>query len=140
MKAKLNAMPTAAPCIHMNTLSPLTLQSSDKHLCVLQFTALHVVGPQLPHSYYFTTRVLVLKFANKGVFFEEIHDSYFPRKRGYFGTYLCEFGEKGVNFDVQCFAVKMGGSFGLKSQSFIAKKGVRFGLKSLCFIAKKVSF
>ncbi len=60
----------------------------------------------LRHSYYFTTSILVLKFANKGVFFEEIQDLHFPRKRGYFGTQLLEFGEKGVNFDVQCFTVK----------------------------------
>ncbi len=59
--------------------------------------------PQLPHSYYFTTGILVLKLLNKGVFFEEIQDSHFPRKRVYFGTHLCEFGEKDVNFDVQCF-------------------------------------
>ncbi len=54
-----------------------------------------VLQPQLSHSYYFTTRIIVLKFANKGVFFEEIQDSHFPRKRGYFGTHLHEFGEKG---------------------------------------------
>ncbi len=41
---------------------------------------------QLPHSYYFTTRILVLKFMNKGVFFQNIQDSHFLRKRGYFGT------------------------------------------------------
>ncbi len=76
-------------------------------------------APQLPHSYYFTTRILVLKFANKGVFFEEIQDLHFPRKRGYFGIHICEFGEKGVNFDVQYFTMKKGGSFGLKSQCFI---------------------
>ncbi len=65
----------------------------------------NLCGPktQLPHSYYFTTRILVLKFTNKGVFFEEIQDSHFPRKRGYFSTHLREFEEKGVNFDVQCF-------------------------------------
>ncbi len=40
------------------------------------------VGAQVPHSYYFTTRILVLKFANKGVFFEEIQDSHFHRKGG----------------------------------------------------------
>ncbi len=37
---------------------------------------------------------------NKQVFFEEIKDSCFPRKKGYFGTHLRELGEKGVNFDV----------------------------------------
>ncbi len=63
---------------------------------------------QLPHLCYFTTRILVLKFANKGVFFEEIQDSHFHRKRVYFGTHICEFGEKGVNFGVQCFTLKKG--------------------------------
>ncbi len=64
------------------------------------------MGTQLPHSYYFTTCILVLKFENKGVIFKEILDSHFPRKRGYFGTQLREFGEKGVNFDIQCLTVK----------------------------------
>ncbi len=64
--------------------------------------------PQLPHSYYFTICILVLKFANKGVFFEEIQDLHFPRKRRYFGTHLHEFGVKGVTFDVLCFTVKKG--------------------------------
>ncbi len=67
---------------------------------------------QLPHSYYFTTRILVLKFVNKGVFFEEFQDSHFPRKRGYFGTHLREFGEKGVSLDVQCFTMKKGVNLG----------------------------
>ncbi len=95
--------------------------------------------PQLPHSYYFTTRILGLKFMNKGVFFEEVQDLHFPRKRGYFGTYLREFGEKGVILYVQFLPWK-GGSFGLKSQCFTAKKVVHFGLKNQCFIAKKGSF
>ncbi len=69
---------------------------------------LRVSTPQLPYSYYFTTLILVLKFTNKGVFFKEIQDSHFPGKRGYFGTHLREFGAKGVNFDIQCFTVKMG--------------------------------
>ncbi len=79
---------------------------------------------QIPHSYYFTTRILVLKFVNKGVLFEEIQDSHFHRKRGYFGTQLLEFGEKGVNFDVQCFTMKKWGSFRLKSQCFTSKRGL----------------
>ncbi len=41
-----------------------------------------MIHAQLPHSYYFTTRILVLKFVNKGVFFEEIQDFHFHRKRG----------------------------------------------------------
>ncbi len=85
---------------------------------------------------YFTKRILVLKFVNKGVFFEEIQDSHFPSKRGYFGAYLCEFGEKGVIFYVQCFTVKRVVHFGLTSQRFTSRKGFHFGLKSQCFIAK----
>ncbi len=57
-----------------------------------------VNNAQLPHSYYFTTCILVLKFVNKGVFFEEIQYLHFHRKRGYLGTHLHEFGEKGVIF------------------------------------------
>ncbi len=70
-------------------------------------------GAQLPHAYYFTTHILVINFVNEVAFFEEIHDSHFPRKRGYFGIHLLEFGENGVNFDVQDFTVK--------------KRGVHFG-------------
>ncbi len=69
---------------------------------------------QLPHSYYFTTPILFLKFANKGVFFEEIEDSHFPRKRGYFGTHLREFGKKGL----------------ILMSSVLGEKGCSFGLKS----------
>ncbi len=66
---------------------------------------------------------------------------HFPRKRGYFGNHLLEFGEKWVIFDVQCFTVKRGGgSFGLTNQCFTTRKGVHFGLKSLCFTAKKWLF
>ncbi len=31
--------------------------------------------------------------------FKKIQDSHFPRKGGYFGTHLHEFGEKGDNVD-----------------------------------------
>ncbi len=78
-----------------------------------------------PHSYYFTTCILVLKFVNKGVFFEEIQDLHVPRKRGYFGNHLCEFREKGVIFDVQCFTVKRGVIWADKSV-FYHKKGGPF--------------
>ncbi len=96
--------------------------------------------PQLPHSYYFTTRILVLKFANKGVFLEEMQDSHFLIKRGYFGTHLHEFGEKGVNFDVQCFTVKKRVYLGWKVSVLLEKREGNFRLKSQCFIAKKRSF
>ncbi len=99
-----------------------------------------LISPQLPHSYYFTTCILVLKLVNKGIFFEEIQDSHFHRKGGSFGTHLHECGEKRVIFYVQCFTVKRGGSFGLKSQCFTTKKVVHFGLKSQCFIVKMGRF
>ncbi len=83
----------------------------------------HVGTPQLPHSYYFTTHILVLKFVNKGVFLEEIQNSHFPSKRGYYGTHLLECGEKLGNFDDQCFTSKNGVLCGLKSQCFTMKKG-----------------
>ncbi len=94
---------------------------------------------QLPHSYYFTTRILVLKFMNKGVFFLGNPGFGFPRKRGYFGTHLREFGEKGVILYVQCFTVKRWVHLGWQV-SVLRQKGVHFGLKSQYFIAKKGSF
>ncbi len=99
-----------------------------------------VLSTLLTHSYYFTIGILVLKFLNKGVFFEKIQDSHFPRKRGYFSTHLHECGVKGVNFDVQCFTVKKGVHLGWKIGVLLQKKGVHFELKSQCFIAKKGSF
>ncbi len=77
---------------------------------------------------------------NKGVFCEEIEDSHFPRKRGYFGTHLREFGEKGVNFDVQYFTVKKGVHLSGKVFLLLQKRGVHFGLKNQCFITKKGLF
>ncbi len=108
------------------------------------------IRAQLPHSYYFTTCILVLKFVNKGVFLEDIQDLHFPRKRGYFGTHLLEFGEKTVNFDVQCFTVKKGvhlrwkvsvlsqkeGSFWTKQSVFYSEKGVVLSWK-VVFCCKK---
>ncbi len=94
------------------------------------------VGAQVPHSYYFTTRILVLKFANKGVFFEEIQDSHFHRKRGYFGIHLCKFGEKGVIF--QCFSVKRGLIWAEKSVLYYKKGGSFWSEKSVFYREKEV--
>ncbi len=77
---------------------------------------------------------------NESVFYQEIQDSQFPRKRGFCGIHLHEFGEKGVIFLCSVCYREKGGSFGLKSQRFTAKKGVHFGLKSQCFIMKKGLF
>ncbi len=94
---------------------------------------------QLPHSYYFAKHILVLKFLNKGIVFEEIQDSHFPRKSGYFGTHLHEFGEKGVIFYVQCFTVKRGVHLGGKVSVLLRKRG-RFELKSRVLPQKGVIF
>ncbi len=96
----------------------------------------HWMYSQLSHSYYFTTCILVLKFVNKGVFFEEIQDSNFPRKRGYFGTHLREFGEKGVIFDVQCFTVKRGVHLGWQD-SILQQKGGSFWTEKSVLYRKK---
>ncbi len=118
--------------------------------CNITQTAAITTDPRLPHSYYFTTPILILKFVNKGIFCEEIQDSHFPRKRGYFGTHLREFGEKMVNFDVQCFTVKMGVHLGWKVSVLPQKRGFIlhwkvsvwsrkrgcFELKSQCFVTK----
>ncbi len=73
---------------------------------------------------------------NKRVFFEEIQDSHFPRKRGYFGTHLHEFGEKGCNFDVQSFTVKKGFIWAEKSV-FHCKKGGSFWTEKSVFYHEK---
>ncbi len=96
------------------------------------------MNPQLPHSYCFTTRILVLKYANKGVFFKEIQDLHFPIKRGNFGTYLREFGEKGVNFDVQCFTMKRGFIWAQKSVFYHKKRGSSWTEKSVFYRDKGV--
>ncbi len=111
-------------------------------------------GSQLPHSYYFTTSILVLKFANKEVFFKGIQNWLFPRKRGYFCTHLHEFGEKGVNFDAQCllwkwgfisaeksvFYCKKGGSFWTEKSVFYHEKGVVLSWKVSVLPQKRGSF
>ncbi len=111
------------------------------HVMMLQ-CILMLLGPKLPHlyMYYFTTPILILKFTNEGVSFEEFQESHFPRKKVYFGTHLREFGEKMDYFWCPVFYCENGGSFGLKSQRFTTKKGVHFELKSQCFIAKRGYF
>ncbi len=94
---------------------------------------IHHVPNQLPHSYYFTTPILVLKK------FEEIQDSHFPRKGGILVLASVNLEKKGLILMSSIYC-ENGGSFGLKSQCFTAKKGVNFELKSQCFIAKKGSF
>ncbi len=94
---------------------------------------------QLPHSYYFTTCILALKFVNKGVFFEEIQDLHFSRKRRYFGTHLHEFGEKGVIFMSSVLPQKMGFILEWKVSVLSRERG-HFEPKSQCFAEKRGSF
>ncbi len=77
---------------------------------------------QISHSYYFITRILVLKFVNKGVlFFRKSRIRIFLEKGGILGLTSVNLEKKSVNFDAQCFIVKKGGSFGLKSQCLLQK-------------------
>ncbi len=88
--------------INLANFSPVAIREVSNLHC--NCSCMHAEIPA-HHSYYFTTHILhmlVLKFTNKGIFFEEIHHSHLPRKRGYFGTHLHEFGGKWVNFDVKC--------------------------------------
>ncbi len=98
-----------------------------------------VVKTQLLHLYYFTARILVLKFVNKGVFFEEIQDSHFSWKRAYFGTHIHEFGEKDVIFLCPEFTVKRGFIWDEKSP-FYCKKGGSFWTEKSVFYRAKGSF
>ncbi len=106
-----------------------------KYILICQILELYA---QLPHSYYFTTGILVLKFVNKGVFLEEIQDSHFPRKRGYFRTHLREFGENGFNFDVQCFTMKKGLHLSWKVSVLSKKRGSFWTEKSVFYHEKGV--
>ncbi len=92
---------------------------------------------QLPHSYYFITRILVLKFVNKGVFFEEIQDSNFPRKRGILVLTSMNL-EKRVVFDVHCFTMKRGFIWTEKSGFYCKKRDSFWTEKSLFYREKEV--
>ncbi len=109
-------------------------------MCVCVCVGGGVVFNQLLHTYYFTTPILVLKFPNIGVFFEEIQDSHFPRKRGYFSTHLHEFGEKGFNVDVQCFTVKMGVHLAWKVSVLPQKRGFILDWKVSVLLRKRGRF
>ncbi len=58
------------------------LNASPINQAYSPYTSHDFIFTQLPHSYYFTTCILVLKCTNNGVFFEEIQDLHFPRKGG----------------------------------------------------------
>ncbi len=100
-------------------------------------TLLKMILSQLSQAYYFTTCILVLKFMNKGIFFEEIQDLHFPQKRGYFGTHLCKFGER-VYFWCPVFYHEKGDSFGLKSHCLTQKRGSFWTEKSVFYREKGV--
>ncbi len=123
---------------HINTHTySHTHTHTHSHIYVLRY--IMASKSHLPHSYYFTTHILVLKFVSKGISFEEIQDSHFPRKRGYFGTHLCEFVEKGIIFYVQCFTVKRGVHLGWQV-SVLPQKGGSFWTEKSAFYRKKGSF
>ncbi len=109
---------------------------------------------QLPHSYYFTTRILVLKFAIKGVFFEEIQDSHFPRKRGILVLTFLNLVKKGLILmssvlpwkkgfiwaEKSVFYCKKGGSFWTEKSEFYHEKWVVLSWKVSVLSQKRGSF
>ncbi len=102
----------------------------------------HICSPWLnPSSLTHTTltSILVLKFTNKGVFFEEIQDSHFPRKRGYFGNHVCEFGEKGLILMSSVLPWK-GGFIWATKLVFYSKKGGSFWTEKSVFYHEKELF
>ncbi len=78
---------------------------------------------QLPHSYYFTTCILVLNFSNKGLFFEEIQDSHFLEKRGILVLTSINFEKKGFIFMSSVLLWKKGVHLGWKVSVLLQKKG-----------------
>ncbi len=107
----------------------------------------------VPHSYYYTTCILVLKFTNKRVFFEEIKDSHFRKKGGILVLTSQNLEKKGLILSPMFYHEKRvhWGIFWY-SPPRIWRKRLNFepnvlpwkkgslGLKSQCFIMKKVSF
>ncbi len=94
---------------------------------------------QLPHSYYFTTRILVLKFVNKGVFFEEIQDFHFPRKGGILVLTSFNLLKKELILISSVLPWKRGFILDWKVRVLSRKRG-RFELKSQCFDPKRGPF
>ncbi len=90
---------------------------------------------QLPYSYYFTTHILVLKFMNKGVFFEEIQDSHFPRKGNILVLTSLNLEKKGLILMSSLLPWKRG--FIWAEKSVLLQKGVNFGLNSPVFHHEK---
>ncbi len=125
--------------------------SAEKISLSLSHLVPEIIGTQLPHSYYFITRILVLI---KGYLLRKSRIRIFLEKEGIFSTDLCKFGEKGVNCDNQCFTyslvigklasspwrvcftLKRGVHLGWKVSILLQKKGVHFELKSQCFTVK----
>ncbi len=109
------------------------------------------IWSQLPHSYYFTRRILVLKFVNKGVFFEEIRIRIFLEKGGILVLTSMNLEKKGLFFmssvlpwkggfiwaNKSVFYLKEGGSFWTQKSVLHRKKGVVLNWKVSVFAAKK---
>ncbi len=109
---------------------------------------------QLFLSYYFTTRILVLKFVNKGVFFEEIQDSHFSRNRDILVLTSLNLEKNGLILmssvlqwkrviiwtEKSVFYCKKGGSFWTKKSVFYHDKGVGLSWKVSVLLHKRGSF
>ncbi len=83
----------------------------------------HREDPQLPHSYYFTTRILVLKFANKGCFLRKSRIHIFLEKRDILVLNSLNLEKKGL----------------ILMSSVYCENGIHLGWK-VCFTTKKGGF
>ncbi len=110
----------------------------------------HREDPQLPHSYYFTTRILVLKFANKGCFLRKSRIHIFLEKRDILVLNSLNLEKKGLilmssvycengihlGWKVCVLPPKKGGSFWTEKSVFYCEKG-SFWAENSVFCHKK---
>ncbi len=119
--------------------TPKTRHMHITYVSYMSYTRV-TLPPQLPHSYYFTTHILVLKFVNKGVFFEEIQDFIFLEKGGILVLTSVNLVKNGLilmssvlpckrGFIRACVLPQKGGSFWTE-KSVLSRKRGHFELKS----------
>ncbi len=93
---------------------------------------------KLSHSYCFTTCILVLKFKNKWVFFEEIKESHFPRKGGILVLTSVNLEKKGVILMSSVLPWKGGFIWAKKSVFYSKKRRSSWTEKSVLYREKGV--
>ncbi len=101
--------------------------------------SLGIEWSKLPHLYYFTTRILVLKF-DKGVFLWESKIRIFLEKGDILVLTSLNLEKKGLILMSSVLPWKRGFIWAEKPVCYYKKGLIHFGLKSQCFIVKKRLF